>query len=148
MPISTYGGQGVTKTGTLKWQHAIAHTSRDAPDPHPKEIPVDGEWGMMTPIRVAPKKKDGKLDVMSRINFARIYTVEDNVKVYDFGDVHRDSLADLKRQWMFVIKRNVNREIDESDENDEDEDEEEEEDSSEEEDDDDDDDDDDDGNGT
>jgi hypothetical protein len=77
---------------------------------------------MMTPIRVVPKKKEDKLDPISRVNFARIYTVEHNVKVYEFGDVHRDSMADLRQQWQFVLERDVNRQIEEIDKKDEDED--------------------------
>jgi hypothetical protein len=77
---------------------------------------------MMTAIRVVPAKKEDKLDPMSRIHFARIYTVEHNVKVYEFGDVHRDSMADLRQQWKFVLERDVNRQLDRIDEKEEDED--------------------------
>jgi len=95
----------VAKVGTKKWQHAIAFVGSEQPRCQPGEVPAEGEKGMMGPIRVVPKKKQDKMHDMSRINFAKIYTVEHNVKVYDFGDVHRDYLARLRHQWKDVLGR-------------------------------------------
>jgi hypothetical protein len=44
---------------------------------------------------------------MSRIDFARTYTVEHNVKVYEFGQVHRDSLQRLTNQWILVMQQGI-----------------------------------------
>lgn len=43
----------------------------------------------------------------SRINFGKMYTVEHNVKVYDFGDVRRSSLSMLVKQWRYVFDNNL-----------------------------------------
>jgi hypothetical protein len=86
----------------IKWQHAIAHTSSKPPKPQSDELTGQNDY-MLQPIRVVPKAKDTKLDTMSRINFAKIYTVEANIKVFDFGDVHEDSLSDLVHQWKQVL---------------------------------------------
>jgi hypothetical protein len=39
----------------------------------------------------------------SRINFGKMYTVEHNVKVYDFGDVRKSSIPALIQQWKWVL---------------------------------------------
>ena len=62
---------------------------------------------MMPEIRVRAKRKGDKLDRMSRIDFSRMYTVEHNVKVYDFGDVHKDYLDKLIQHWIRVISRDL-----------------------------------------
>jgi len=44
------------------------------------------------------------MDPASRINYAKLYTVEHSVKVYDFGDVYDDHfLALLVEQWKWVL---------------------------------------------
>lgn len=55
---------------------------------------------MRPPIRVKQANLADKLDPISRIHFARVYTVEHNVKVLNFGKVHADSLNDLRTQFM------------------------------------------------
>jgi hypothetical protein len=115
----TYGKQGCAKPGVLKWQHAIIYTGKDEPAAQPGEQPRQGEYSMMQGIRVAPRSRQDKLDPLSRINFAKIYTVEHNVKVYDFGDVHEDSLVPLKVQWKYTLKRNPKRQLDEGESDDE-----------------------------
>jgi hypothetical protein len=99
----TYGRHGVAKPGVFKSHHAIIYTSRKAPNPQPNELPVEGENGMLKAIRVEPHSRQEKLDSLSRINFSKIYTVEHNVKVYDFGDVHKYHIRDLRHQWRDVL---------------------------------------------
>jgi hypothetical protein len=117
----TYNRQGVTKPGLSKWQHAIAYTSKE-PELLPGEEPAEGEYGMMAAIRVKPKSRQEKLQKESRINFAKIYTVEHNVKVCEFGDVHEKHLGTLRKQWKYVLDCDINGNKEESDD-DEDEDE-------------------------
>jgi hypothetical protein len=50
-----------------------------------------------------PKSRRAKLDKMSRVDFSRFYTVEHNVKVFDFGDVDRSHLGRLQSQWITII---------------------------------------------
>ena len=54
---------------------------------------------LLRPIQVTSHQKYEKLDPLSRINFHKIYNVEHNVKVYDFGQVHRDSEFWLEYQF-------------------------------------------------
>lgn len=44
-----------------------------------------------TPIKVAPNTARDKLAPASRLNYAKVYTVEYNVKVWFIGKIHRDS---------------------------------------------------------
>jgi len=55
------------------------------------------------PIRVRQRTNAGKLDKMSRLNYIKIYTVEHNVKVYDFGQVDKNDevhlIANFNAVW-------------------------------------------------
>ena len=51
------------------------------------------------PICVKPKQPHDKLDSTSRLNYAKIYTVEHNVKVCFIGIVHGKSTAALIRDY-------------------------------------------------
>jgi hypothetical protein len=85
--------------------HAIVFvkSSQDsAPEADATERPGKGEYGMMSPIRVRPRLPYGKLSRMARINFYRTYTVEHNLKVYDFGNVHEDYMSHLTEQREYV----------------------------------------------
>jgi hypothetical protein len=106
-PIVTYNRQGVAKNGIVKENHAIAYSTRDPPKARSGELPKGAENPMMPEIRVKAKRKGDKLDRMSRIDFSRMYTVEHNVKVYDFGDVHKDYLDKLIQHWIRVISRDL-----------------------------------------
>jgi hypothetical protein len=101
----------------IKSQHAIAHTTSSPPDPHPDEIPGADDY-LLQPIRVVPISQGHTLDRMSRINFGKIYTVESNVKVFNFGKVHEDSLHDLVHQWKQVLGLEETDQIDQTEEGD------------------------------
>jgi hypothetical protein len=103
----TYQGQGVAKPGVLKRNHAIIYTGKNEPAPQPKEQPVEGEKGMLQAIRVNPLSKQGRLHPLYRINFSKIYTVEHNVKVYNFGDVRKEHIHRLRRQWHHVLDQDL-----------------------------------------
>jgi hypothetical protein len=66
---------------------------------------------MLNSIRVRPQKQGAKMDPMSRINFAKIYTIEHNVKVMDFGDVHEDSIHVLEEQWKWALTQDTTGQI-------------------------------------
>ncbi|KAF1816950.1 hypothetical protein P152DRAFT_4804 [Eremomyces bilateralis CBS 781.70] len=88
LPIQTYERRGLTKWGTRKSDHAIIHTGEVPPSPLPGENAVRGEEPMRKPIRVTARTRSDKLDKISRINYNKIFTVEHNVKVFEFGEVH------------------------------------------------------------
>jgi len=93
----------------VKEHHAVVHDLNQGPFVSEKETPALGERGMLSPIRVKPCSRGDKMHVMARINFARTYTVEHNVKVYDFGNVVKDDLTELRTQWSAVIKNQIDR---------------------------------------
>jgi hypothetical protein len=102
-PISTYGNRGCGKLGLAKWQHCIAYTGKEVPDLLQGETPGKAEQGMLTSIRVKPSRRGDAMYKASRINFAKIYTVEHNVKVYDFGDVYEKFVPQLLASWEWVL---------------------------------------------
>jgi hypothetical protein len=106
-PIATNGGRGCAVPGMMKWHYAIIYTGKEPPAPRPQELPSVGEYGMMESVRVKQKVKTQKLDEMCRINFAKMYTFEHNVKVLDFGNVSEDSLLTLLSQWRYVLDLNT-----------------------------------------
>jgi hypothetical protein len=55
-------------------------------DPAPKPLPDEGLLSK-SPIRVVPNSPREKLDPASRVNYAKIYTVEHNVKVAFIGHI-------------------------------------------------------------
>lgn len=104
LTIQTYGNRGVSKPGTTKCYHSVIYTGQTAPKPKKNEEPnvAAGERPMLASIRVRPKRKTDKMDVMSRLNYSKMYTVEHNVKVYDFGTVHEKYLHTLKKQFEWA----------------------------------------------
>ena len=73
-----------------------------APQPRPGELPRDGESPMRDPIRVISNQRQDQMDVMSHVNYNKVYTVEHNVKVYDFGEVHPDDLREFLSTWRDI----------------------------------------------
>jgi len=82
--IFTYNRKGVGKPGVDPSTHAVIFMKNSTPT-------FGLEEPMMTkePIAVVPVSPDKKLDSMSRINFAKIYTVEHNVKVKHIGEIDK-----------------------------------------------------------
>lgn len=76
----TYGGQGTLKKGVHAESHAVIYTSK-APVMKP------GERITKKSIKMDPFSPRDKLDPTSRINYAKLYTVEHNVKVHFVGKV-------------------------------------------------------------
>jgi hypothetical protein len=46
-------------------------------------------------IKVNPDVKGAELDTSSRLNYAKVYNIEHNVKVKNFGSLNPESLRDL-----------------------------------------------------
>lgn len=80
LPILTYGGQGTLKKGVHAEDHTIIYTGHSA-------VAKDGERLTKRSIRMVPLSSRHKLDPASRINYAKVYTVEHNVKVWFVGEV-------------------------------------------------------------
>lgn len=86
-----------------KSEHAIVYTTKQPPRPLPGESPAPDEAPLRSAlIRVKPDDRTDKLSPTSRINFGKVYTIEHNTKVRNFGVVHRDSLKALQRTFQEV----------------------------------------------
>ncbi|PQE23490.1 Ankyrin repeat-containing domain protein [Rutstroemia sp. NJR-2017a BVV2] len=84
--IMTYGSQGTNKTGVHAKNHAIIYTES------PTMMYGERERGLTRrPIRVIPSEPQHKLDPASRLNYAKIYTVEHYVKVWFIGKLAPES---------------------------------------------------------
>ena len=101
--IKTYDGDGVSRKGVRKCEHAVIYSGRKAPLPDARETPARGEDGLLPQyIRVDPDDPSEKLDEMSRIDFGKVYTIEHNVKVRSLGKINRSSLQPLLYQMRSV----------------------------------------------
>jgi hypothetical protein len=85
-----------------KHEYSTIYTERHEPEPTRYELPVAGERGMLPGIMVQLGKgisKTEKLNPMSRICYSRIYTFEYNLKVEEFGRVHKEFTKTLKSNF-------------------------------------------------
>ena len=99
----TYGNQGVAKLGVKKSEHGIVYMGKREPPLGHGESPERGEAGMVpTAIRVDPDYTGARLHPMSRINYAKVYTIEHNVKVRSVGTVGPTFLGPLVNQFENV----------------------------------------------
>ncbi|CAN9449030.1 unnamed protein product [Alternaria alternata] len=92
--ISTYSGQGTTKPGVIANQYAAVIPQGNQVVLHEK-----GEDLSKEPIEIKVENPDVDVNAMSRINFAKPYTVEHNVKVRNIGRVVGDSVKKLERYF-------------------------------------------------
>jgi len=103
VPILTYGGQATCKWGVKSESHAIVHMTDEQPEADaPAELAGEGKLSNR-PIRVIRKTPRDKLEASSRINYAKIYTVEHNIKVRFIGEVAPESkssfVTDFDSTW-------------------------------------------------
>jgi hypothetical protein len=91
IPILTYGNQGVLKRGVHPEDHAVVYSVYSSKLDNRPYI-LEREKGLMTkhPIRVEVIKEAHKIDPLSRLNYAKLYTVEHNVKVLFIGKVAKN----------------------------------------------------------
>jgi hypothetical protein len=88
LPIHTYNGQATTKPGVVAQDHAAVVAENDQVQYLPQEAEL-----AKTPIYIKVENTStGPIDPASRINFAKIYTVEYNVKVRKVGRIVADSV--------------------------------------------------------
>ncbi|MCJ1377605.1 hypothetical protein MMC17_000700 [Xylographa soralifera] len=96
--ISTYGGQATLKKGLDQRKHTMVYSSHVPPAKLPQEKKLNKD-----PIRVNIVNEEEKLDVLSRINLAKTYPVEHNVKVKTVGTVKPEELKKLKAYWKECV---------------------------------------------
>ena len=90
----SYGNRGTKKTGVHADEHAIIYTSQ-------KPALLEGEKRLAkAPIKVKPYSPQHKLEPASRLNYAKVYTIEYNVKVWFIGEVEADY------EWKLIAAYN------------------------------------------
>ncbi|KAG9236820.1 hypothetical protein BJ875DRAFT_204432 [Amylocarpus encephaloides] len=94
LALHTYGGQGTKKPGVRPKDHAVVYENTPSIAP--------GEELDLPCIRFVPNGPRDRLDPMTRLNYAKIYTVECNVKVCFIGAVHKESVLDLIRTYNSI----------------------------------------------
>ncbi|KAH8752618.1 hypothetical protein BGZ57DRAFT_912532 [Hyaloscypha finlandica] len=98
LPISTYSGQGVNKRGVHADHHAIIYSGRK-----PVAFRGEKEKGLvMKSIKITPDNPRHIVDDASRLNYAKTYTVEYNVKVWFIGKVSSDSEWQVRTDYNRV----------------------------------------------
>ena len=100
-PIFTYGKQATAKPGVKPDDHAIIYTGKHAPEE------VEGERKLhKTPIRVKEETARHKLSPESRLNYAKVYTIEHNTRVCFIGAIHADSEQRFFATWKKTMEEN------------------------------------------
>lgn len=97
--ISTYGDWGTTKKNVDQSEHAIIYTGDKAPKKLSEEKRLTKD-----PIQVVPVGGH-QLEELSRINFAKAYPVEHNVKVLEVGEVASYHLRTFRRYWKNQMEK-------------------------------------------
>ena len=97
-PIITYNHKGIVRPGINRGDHAIIYSGKTAPQP----LPGEPEF-LKSPIRIVLKLPHEKLLKESWINYAKIYSVEHNVKVKFIGQIAPSSqkifMSDFDATW-------------------------------------------------
>lgn len=97
VPMSTYGGRGLSKPGFNSQDindHAIIHMEGQTPRRLPSEPTTEKR-----PISVKPASRDQRFPAASRINFSQVHTVDFSVKAIDVGMISDGSLSDFRRYF-------------------------------------------------
>jgi len=97
--ISTYGERGTTKKNVDQSEHAIIYTGNKAPNKLPEEKRLTKD-----PIQVVPVEEH-RLEELSRINFAKAFPVEHNIKVLEVGKVASHHLRTFQRYWQNEMEK-------------------------------------------
>ncbi|KAH8762311.1 hypothetical protein F5882DRAFT_522842 [Hyaloscypha sp. PMI_1271] len=98
LPILTYSGQGVRKRGVHAQHHAIIYSGKK-----PVAFRGEKEKGLeMRSIKFSPDNPRYRLDDASRLNYAKIYTVEYNARVWFIGKIHADSEWQVRTDYNRV----------------------------------------------
>jgi len=93
-PILTYQMQGAKKHGVNQEDHAIIYTEKI------RSEEINRDEGMTKrAIEMVPRTHRDKLEPKSRINYAKIYTVEHNCKVLFIGQITKGSEGPFMRDF-------------------------------------------------
>ena len=88
--ITTHNGRGTVGKLIMQSEHSIIYTGREPPKRLPEEKKLNKD-----PIQVIPVHDSEPLDPLSRINYAKPYPIEHNVKVCEVGMVAQRDLRKI-----------------------------------------------------
>ncbi|PQE22094.1 heterokaryon incompatibility protein [Rutstroemia sp. NJR-2017a BVV2] len=95
-PIHTYRGRGTLKEGVNPKEHAAIYLKSKGVELLP------GEKLTIEPFPlILENEKNVQIDISSRINFGKIYTVEHNVRVLNVGRIDPTSVPRLGQLFSF-----------------------------------------------
>ena len=83
-------------------EHAIAYTTEKPPRKLPEETRLNKD-----PIKIDIVNISEKLNDMSRINFAKVYPVEHNVKVCEVGRVAKADFRKFCQYYEDEMKKGI-----------------------------------------
>ncbi|KAF2122597.1 hypothetical protein BDV96DRAFT_2571 [Lophiotrema nucula] len=95
LPIQTYSGRATSKPGLKANDHAALVRNGEEVQYHPEEAPLTKE-----PFRLIVEGEDVDISPMSRINFGKVTTIENNVQVRTIGRIHPACLPNLERYFL------------------------------------------------
>jgi hypothetical protein len=79
----------------------MIYTGRDVPSQ------LQGEQLVKRPVRMEPSSPEEKLDPISRVNYAKVYTIEHNIRVCFIGKIHADSRATFETDFKEIDSEDV-----------------------------------------
>jgi hypothetical protein len=95
LPINTFQGQGTTKSTLNVQDHAAVVQVGARMIPHPQEQQLQKQ-----PISVIIEEPGVTIDPMSRVNFAKTYSIEYNVKVRNIGRLNAESVKLMEQYFV------------------------------------------------
>lgn len=102
-PIHTYRGQGTLKEGVNSKEHAAIYLKSKGVQLLP------GEKLTIEPFPlILENDKNVQIDISSRINFGKIYTVEHTVRVLNIGRIELTEIPRLQRLFSFNAASSTN----------------------------------------
>ena len=70
--------------------------------------PLQGEQLVKSAVRMELSSPEEKLDLTSRVNYAKVYTIEHNVRVCFIGKIHADSRATFETDFKVIDNEDEN----------------------------------------
>jgi len=109
-PILTYERRGCTKRGVKPKHHGIIHED----GAEPRKLRGEPDMGF-TPIRIKLDVATETLAVSSRVNYAKLITVEHNVKVFFIGRIAPGDFGKVEKAvddcWSRKVRHSGLKEI-------------------------------------
>ncbi|KAK2736078.1 hypothetical protein CKAH01_07832 [Colletotrichum kahawae] len=91
VPILTYGGRGCRKSGVKPLKHGVIHErNRSA-----YKLPREPELGF-PPVKARLNIEGERLSKESRVNYAKLTTIEHNIKVFFIGSIVKDEIPTIR----------------------------------------------------